>query len=302
MISFENVSKFILSDVTVYIPEGKIVGIIGMSGAGKTTFLKLASGMLLPEKGCIHTMGCNPIQCRKHLAKEMRVYFSDVPFFARERTVSDEFSLTKSMYPVSSDELDRQSDMLKELFSIDAVETKTIGELSLGQRRRVELSSLLLGNPRLMMLDEPTNGLDEQGKVLFWEQLQQMKKQGCTILISSHNMREMETLCDRILLLDGGRCIYYGDQQQLLRRYAPVNEMKLVFDGAIPDMEDLPLIKYSMENNMIRLQYNSNVVSAAEIAKQIIGQSTIVKMEIIEPELSDVILKRKEEVSNESFH
>lgn len=302
MISFENVSKFILSDVTAYIPEGKIVGLIGMSGAGKTTFLKLASGLLSPESGFIHTIGWNPIQCRKQLTKEMRVYFSDVPFFQRERTVSDEFGMTESIYQMECDEAASQSNMLKELFSICDVQTKTVGELSLGQRRRVELSSLLLGNARLMLLDEPTNGLDEQGKIIFWEQLQQKKKQGCTILISSHNMREMETLCDRILLLDGGRLIYYGDQQQLLRRYAPINKMKIVFEGAIPNMEDLPLIKYSIENNILRLQYKSNVISAAEITEQIIGQTTIVKMEIIEPELSDVILRRKEEVSYESFH
>lgn len=302
MISFENVSKFILSDVTTYIPEGKIVGLIGMSGAGKTTFLNLASGLLSPEKGAVHTIGCNPIRYRKQLTKEMRVYFSDVPFFQRERTVSDEFSLTESVYRLESNEFAKQSDMLKELFSICDIQTKTIGELSLGQRRRVELSSLLLGNAKLMILDEPTNGLDEQGKVIFWEQLQQKKKQGSSILISSHNMREMETLCDRILLLDGGRLIYYGDQQQLLRKYTPVNKMKIRFEGAIPDMNDLPLIKYSIENNILRLQYNSNVISAAEITEQIIGQTTVVKMEMIEPELSDVILRRKEEVSYESFH
>lgn len=161
--------------------------------------------------------------------------------------------------------------------------------MSTGQRRRVELAALLMGDTDLLLLDEPTNGMDEQGKRAFWEEICRKKEAGTTILFSSHNMAEIGQTCDRILLLDKGNVCYYGDREGLLNRYAPVNQIDIQFSGVIPDMEDLPLLRYSLENDRLRLSYNANHITAAEITKRILEQTSIIRISVTRHDLADVI-------------
>lgn len=301
MISFENVNKFILTDVNLHIPKGVVVGVIGASGAGKTTLLKLACGLLDCSAGNVWTFHKNPVKNRRQLASCLRAYFSDIPLFQGDDTVCNQFQVFQAVYRLEQAAYWEAYKVLAEQFRFTEYERKQITQLSLGQRRRVELAAMLLGNAELFVFDEPTNGLDERGKGVFWQQLKRKKEDGATILVSSHNMAEVEYLCDRILLLDQGRILYYGDRERLMKRYAPINGIELQFKGGIPDMDDLPLIKYSIDDNILKLQYNSNHISAAEIVKKILDQTTISRIRTIRPELADVIIQRKENMKYESY-
>lgn len=296
MISIQNAKKFILSNVNVYIPKGVVVGVIGPSGAGKTTLLKLISGILESDKGSIKTVGMNPVKDRKKLSYEMRAHFADRTFFDGNETVIGQFRLLEKIYNQNPEQYWRQYNILANQLDFKSYENTHIKYLSLGQQRRVQLAFMLMGNPELLLFDEPSNGLDEQGKQVFWQLLRQKKEAGTTILISSHNVAEIEQLCDRILLLDEGKVIYYGDKEQLMRRYAPINQIEVEFDGAIPDMEDLPLLRYSIEKDILKLEYNSNHISAPEIMQRILEQTTIVRVNIIRQNLADVILRRENKV------
>lgn len=300
MISFENVRKFILSDVTVHIPKGVTVGVIGPSGAGKTTLLKLACGLLAREAGRVRTFSVNPVKNKKQLAPKLRAYFSDIPLFQGEDTVLGQFQMLQSLYRQEKGNYWEEYRALAALFSFADDEKTRVKQLSLGQKRRVELASLLMGDAALFLFDEPTNGLDESGREAFWQQLREKKEAGATILISSHNMAEIEALCDRILLLDAGKLLYYGDRENLLKRYAPINCLAVQFQGAIPDMEDLPLQKYRIENDILKLRYNANHISAAEIMQKILEQTTVLSVNTIRPELTDVLIQRKENRGYES--
>lgn len=161
--------------------------------------------------------------------------------------------------------------------------------MSQGQRRRVELAAVLMGKSRLYLFDEPANGLDEQGKRVFWKQLQRKKESGATILVSSHNMEEIRQVCDRIILLHKGRVLYYGDRDGLLQRFAPFEQMEVWFDGRIPDVENLPILWYRIQQDSMRLAYNANHIMAAEIIQRIIGQTRIVRINVRKQSLSDVI-------------
>lgn len=300
MISFENVRKFILSDVTVHIPKGVTVGVIGPSGAGKTTLLKLACGLLESEAGSVRIFSKNPVKNKRKLSPKLRAYFSDIPLFQGEDTVLGQFQVLQSVYRQEKEKYWEEYGKLSALFSFADYEKARVKQLSLGQRRRVELASLFLGDAELFLLDEPTGGLDEPGKEVFRQQVCGKKEAGATILISSHNMAEIEALCDRILLLDAGKLRYYGDRENLLKRYAPINCLEVQFQGALPDMEDLPLLKYSMENDILKLYYNANHISAAEIMQKILEQTTVLSVNIIRPELTDVLIQRKENREYES--
>lgn len=294
MIYFQKAGRYILSDVDLYIPEGITVGVIGASGAGKTTLLRLACGLLECEFGMVRTMGRDPVRDRKKLAADLRAYFSEYYYFQQKDTVQTQFRLLEKIYQIDRGYSRKEYRRLAELFHIDDFVDRRVSQLSVGQRRRAELAAILMGKAKLLLFDEPANGLDEMGKQAFWDELQRRKESGTTILISSHNMEEIERVCDRILLLEAGNILYYGDKEGLMCRYAPVNQIEVRFEGDIPDMEDLPLLGYRIENNLLWLSYNANHISAAEIMKRILEQTSIIGINIVRQELTDAILARRD--------
>ena len=289
MVYFQKAGRYILKDVDLYIPKGVAVGVIGASGAGKTTLLKLACGLLECEHGMVHTLGMEPVSGRKKLVTDLRAYFSEYYFFRQEDTVKSQFRLMEAVYQMDRDYFRKEYGRLEGQFGFSEYVDKRVSELSMGQRRRVELAAILMGEAKLLLLDEPANGLDEQGKRAFWEELQRKKEAGSTVLISSHNMAEVEQVCDRILLLGEGKVLYYGDREGLMCRYAPVNQMEIQFEGRIPDMEDLPLLGYGIEDNILHLSYRADLITSAEITQRILEQTNIARNNIVRQDLTDVI-------------
>lgn len=289
MICFQNVGKFILKDVDIYIPKAVAVGIIGASGAGKTTLLKLVCGLLESDTGMVRTMGNNPVKERRQLSACLHAYFAEHFYFQEEETVRSQFQLMAALYSGDKSILREEYRMLEKQFCFSEYVDKTVKQLSLGQRRRVELAAALMGEAGLYVFDEATNGLDEQGKREFWKQLQRKKESGATILISSHNMEEIRQVCDRIILLEEGRVLYYGDRDGLIRRFAPIGRIEIRFEGRLPDMEDIPFVWYHIQQDVLQLAYNANHISAAEIIQRILRQTQIVKMNVRKQNLSDVI-------------
>lgn len=289
MVCFQNAGKFILKNLDFYIPEGVAVGLVGASGAGKTTLLKLVCGLLESDTGQVRTMGRDPVKKRKEISHFLRAYFAEYFYFQTEDTAKSQFQILKELYYPGKENFDKEYQILEKQFQFSEFADKPVKKLSLGQRRRIELAAILMGEADLYLFDEPTNGLDEKGKRVFWKKLEEKKEMGASILISSHNMEEIRQVCDRIILLDRGRVLFYGDREGLLRQFAPVNQMEISFVGKIPDMEDIPLLRYHLKQNVLQLTYNANHISAAEIVQGLIGQTKIVRVQVVKQTMSDVI-------------
>lgn len=289
MIFFEHVSKFILSDVSVHIPQGAAVGLIGPSGCGKTTFLKLVCGLLRPTAGCVHTMRLIPEKNRRKIGSMTGAFFADIPFFQETDTVESNFKDIKIIHRIRDDVFDREYAALAERLGFGPFAREPVKQLSLGQRRRAELGALLLTRPKLLLLDEAAEGLDQTAKDCLRELLLKRQAEGATLVISSHNMEEISALCDRILLLDHGNLCYYGDKELLLKRFAPMEEMEISFSGRLPDLEDLPIAHYVLRQNKLKLTYNSNYVTSAELLGHILAQTTITAVTMRKSGLSDAI-------------
>lgn len=289
MIIFQNVSKFILSNVNVHVPKGSIVGIIGASGAGKTTLLKLACGLLEPREGMVYTMRKSAVKAKREIAAQIGVLFADVPVFQAEHTLEHSFTERKWAYGMKEAEFRAAyQDLGRRLGYLDYLNAcpKT---LSLGQRRRAELGVVLLHSPELIILDEPGIGLDQNAKAALRDLLAERKKEGATILVSSHDMEEIAALCDRILLLNGGCSIFYGTRELLLRKYAPMDVCELVFEGKYPDFGDLPIEKYCIDHQHLTFSYDSNHISAAEVLSHIVSQTKILSVQVKKADLTDTI-------------
>ena len=293
MIIFENVSKFILNSVSIHVPQGETVGLIGASGAGKTTFLKLACGLLKPSNGRIYTMGLKPALEQKELCRGLGVLFADIPVLQKEDTVVGNFELLRSIYQINKDRFDQDYHELSDRLGFVLLSDRPVRDLSLGQRRRVEIGAALIHRLGLLLLDEPTAGLDENAKQAFYELIRERRREGLTTILTSHDMEEISKLCSRIALLDQGKHLYYGTEEQIKKRFTPMDAMQLEVEGRLPDLEDLPLVRYTVDENRLSLSYDSNCVTAAEIVKLVVQQTVIKKMKIRKPELADVIVRLK---------
>ncbi len=294
MLSFELVSKFIISGFSLHIPKGMAVGLIGPSGAGKTTLLRLASGVLAPESGEVYTLQKNPVKNRTALGPRIGCLLERMPVLEESVSVLDNLRNLQIVHRMSEKEFEEEYGSLAEAFGIREFEHSAVQGLSFGQKRRAELAAVLLHRPELLLLDEPTNGLDENAKQVLKEVLKERVRQGMTLVFSSHNMREISGICDRIVLLEKGELLYYGEEGALLQKYAPMDSMRLMLSGRLPDMDDLPLEKYVTEGEELVLTYNSNHISAPEILEELLKQTTVREVSIQKPDLSDVIFAIKE--------
>ncbi len=297
MVSFDKVSKFILSDVTFHVPKGTAVGIIGASGAGKTTLLRLVCGLLAAEQGNVYTLQKNPVEHRAELGKRMGCLLERMPLLNAELSLADNFKERKIIHRMSELQFLEDYVPLAERFGIQNCGQEQVKALSFGQQRRAELVAALLHRPELLLLDEPTNALDENAKNILKEVLEERKKEGMTVLLTSHDWKTVSGLCDRILVLEKGNLLYYGEEAALLRRYAPMDVMKVRISGGVPDLEDLPVTRYEVQGEELILTYNSNEVTASTILEVLLKQVGIKEVNIEKQNLADVIfnIKRREQ-------
>lgn len=293
MIQFEEVSKFGLSNVNLHIPSQMAVGLIGESGAGKTTMLKLACGLLAPDVGRVHTLSQEPIKYRKKYGKQLGVRFAGIPVLSSKDTIKEGYSLIGNMYHMSESEFKKEYDQLSEMLGFRKLENEQVKNLSLGQRARAELGTALLTHPKVLLLDEPTIGLDQEGKKALWNILKERIQEGMTLLVSSHDMREVTHLCDRVAFLHKGHIEYYGDLEEINRQYENLSIMKMRIIGKLPDLGDLPLHKYIIENDTLTLIYSSNFITSSDVLEPILKSSEIAELTIKKAELEDIVLQKR---------
>lgn len=296
MLSFENVTrrfggKTALHNISLHIPAGETVGLIGASGAGKTTLLKLSCGFLAPTSGRIRTMLREPIQSRKEIGYELGVYISGKSLLQANDTVGENFGILKSIYHIPATQYIADYHALSERLGFAGYADTLVSELSLGQRTRAELGAVFLHRPRLIILDEPTVGLDANAKKSLYELLTERNRAGATVFLSSHNMSEVSEICSRIALLHEGRLLRYGSERQLRNAVLPIDTMTLTIAGIIPDFEDLPIKRFILDGDKITIFYNANHINPAEILRLVTSQTTISEVSIVKSGLEDIIFQ-----------
>lgn len=189
--------KEVLKGVSLTLKEGEIVALLGPNGAGKTTALECIEGLRTRDSGRVEISGQLGVQLQS----------SSLPATIRPQEALELFCRW------NGGERDREAEA--EL-GIDALGKRPYRSLSTGQKRRLHLALALIGRPSLLFLDEPTAGLDVEGRAALHRQIGRLKERGCAILLASHDMAEVERLCDQIVLLKGGRVAFSGSPSELL--------------------------------------------------------------------------------------
>ena len=215
--------------LSLTIEPGSLVGYLGPNGAGKSTTVKMLTGILVPTSGRVRVLGLDPARERIALARRIGVMFGQRVQLWWDLPLADSFELLRHIYRVPADRYRANLDRFRELLDLDAFLATPVRQLSLGQRIRGELVASMLHDPEVLFLDEPTIGLDVVAKARVREFLAEINRErGVTILLTTHDLGDIERLCDRLLVLDRGALIYDGSLTTLKERYG--DERTLVVD------------------------------------------------------------------------
>src|SRR5215831_12364628 len=224
-----------VEDVSFAIEPGEMVAFLGPNGAGKTTTLKMLSGLIYPTTGTARVLGFVPWDRADAFRLQFALVMGQKNQLWWDLPAADSFLLHRQIYSLPADQFERTLGELTELFAVGELTRQPVRELSLGERMKMELIAALLHQPRLLLLDEPTIGLDVVAQVAIQKCLRELNAaRGVTMLLTSHYMRDVEALCSRVLVITHGQVVYDGPLAGITEQFGQSKLVKLHFVGEAP--------------------------------------------------------------------
>lgn len=296
--STEYTIKKAVDDISFEINDGEIVGYIGANGAGKSTTIKMMTGILTPSSGRIIVDGVIPYENREKNAKNIGVVFGQKTQLWWDLPVSETFPLLKDIYGVSDEDYEERMNYFKEILGLDEFFLSPVRTLSLGQRMRADLAAALIHNPKIIYLDEPTIGLDVVVKESVRKAIKDInEKYGTTIILTTHDLNDIEELCNRIIIIDSGKKIYDGELEGVKEQFGYLTTIEI----QLKDKSNIEKInfarfkdddfKLNMKESKINITFNKNNISSADIIGKVMKKSKVIDFNIKETSIEDIVKK-----------
>lgn len=281
-----------VEDVNLEIEEGEMVAYIGANGAGKSTTVKMLTGILEPSSGDITVDGRNPHRERKKNAMNIGVVFGQKSQLWWDLPVKESFKLLKEIYEVSDEDYEARIEEFDQVLNLSDFWEQPVRKLSLGQKMRCELAAAFLHHPKIVYLDEPTIGLDVAVKEKIRKFIKRMNSEkNITVMLTTHDIDDIEDLCDRIVVLDKGKKIYDGRLDDLVNRFTS-RRLLLDLKGEEEFSLDLEGIQdVERENGHIEIVFDREVISASDLMTEILEKYNVIDFEIKEPDIESVVMK-----------
>lgn len=301
LFSSEKISKVAVDDISFHIKKGEIVGYIGSNGAGKSTTIKMMTGILVPTKGECLVNGINPNKRRKENAQNIGVVFGQRTQLWWDLPLSESYTILKEIYNVSDEEYEKRMEFLNDVLDLKDFFDKPVRNLSLGQRMRADLGASLLHNPKVLYLDEPTIGLDIVVKDKIRDAIKEInEKYGTTVVLTTHDMGDIEELCDRIIIIDEGKKIYDGDLTHLKETYGVKKKVSMEiknlrkaeeidWEKKLEVSSDKFELEVDEENNTLTVTFDKNFIVVSDIISAVMEQTDVKDIQIKETELSEIV-------------
>ncbi len=280
-----------LQDVSFDIAEGEMIGYIGPNGAGKSTTIKIMSGILAPDRGICTIMDRTPWKNRIAHVKNIGVVFGQRSQLWWDVPVIDSFDLLRDIYKIPRDEYRKNSGMLIEELDLHHIMGSPVRQLSLGQRMRCEIAASLLHSPRILFLDEPTIGLDAVSKMAvrrFIKTINREKK--VTVILTTHDMNDIEALTNRILLIGKGRILYDGDLESLRGKFGGTKTVTIDFteDGQLPAIPGARILSCSLGRAVIEV--DTCRIKASEVIAILSGKLDLLDMTVANLPVEELVV------------
>lgn len=292
----EKEKKIAVDDISLEIKEGEIVGYIGSNGAGKSTTIKIMSGILTPTSGSCIVNGLEPYRNRKKNAKNIGVVFGQRTQLWWDLPLSETYTVLKEIYDVSDKDYTERMNFFQEVLGLQEFIHNTVRTLSLGQRMRADLAAALLHNPKVLYLDEPTIGLDVVVKDRIRQAIREInEKYNTTVILTTHDLNDIEELCQRIIIIDAGKKIYDSTLNQLKKDYGyrcsisfewkePLNEMQTEI---LRNMNER--VEFTEQNKGGQVYFSKNDITVAEVIAKVMRIVEVKDIQIKETELTDIV-------------
>ncbi|QKQ98495.1 ATP-binding cassette domain-containing protein [Candidatus Nanohaloarchaea archaeon] len=281
-----------VEDLNLEIEEGEMIGYIGANGAGKSTTVKMLTGILEPSSGQIEVDGRDPHKHRKKNAMNIGVVFGQKTQLWWDLPVKESFKLLKEIYEVSDEDYEARIEEFDEVLQLSDFWDQPVRKLSLGQKMRCELAAAFLHHPKIVYLDEPTIGLDVAVKERIRDFIKKMNREkDITVMLTTHDIGDIEDLCDRIVVLDEGKKIYDGELDTLVNRFT---SRRLVMDtrGTEPVELELEGIKeINQDDGHVEIVFDREVISASDLMREVLDNYDVLDFQIREPDIETVVKK-----------
>ncbi len=282
--------------VSFDIPAGEMVGYIGANGAGKSTTIKMLTGILTPTAGTVTVGGLVPWKQRLQYTRHIGVVFGQRTQLWWDLAVVESFRLLKKIYEVDDATYDRQMKLFDDLLEVGQYLHQPVRKLSLGQRMRCDLAAALLHRPRVLFLDEPTIGLDVLAKEnvrIFLREI--CEREGVTVILTTHDLGDIEQLCKRVIIIDKGRVHFDGELDNLRRRVGRRVRMTVELRDSATSGElaaitaGLPVTWDEVQGLRHHAEFNRVEVPGAEVIKRLVNECHVLDLHMAEQGIDEVV-------------
>lgn len=279
--------------ITFTVPDGEIVGYIGANGAGKSTTIKMMCGILTPTSGTVFIDGVEPYRKRRQVAQHIGVVFGQKTQLWWDIPLVESFKVLKEIYQISDTDYKERMGFLGEVLDITRFLSQPVRTLSLGERMRADLAASMLHNPRILFLDEPTIGMDVLVKEKIRLAIHALNKTyGTAVVLTTHDMTDIENLCSRIILLEKGSVLYDGPLKSLKTRFGNIKTLTLTVPAEIR-AETAPVLSpevaVSEEDSRLILRFDADRIPLEQVVQYAFRDLKAMDMKIAEISIGDVV-------------
>lgn len=286
-----------VDDISFSVQSGEMVGYLGPNGAGKSTTIKMMTGILVPSPGTATVAGLTPWTDRRALAARIGVVFGQRTQLWWDLPLIDSLELLRHVYRIPSGRHAAMLRSMREVLDLDAFLETPVRQLSLGQRMRGDLAAAMLHEPPILYLDEPTIGLDVVAKARVRDFLVELNRnREVTVMLTTHDLADVEHLCSRLIIIDGGRLIFDGTLAEIKRRFGAIRTLVVDLDGGDDGFIDrlgaeLPVGAglEASEGPRCRIRFDSRLLTAADLMAAVVAIHPISDLTIEEPAIEEII-------------
>ena len=285
-----------LDGISFSVPPGEVVGLLGPNGAGKSTTVKIVAGIMYPDGGEVRVLGRDPHRQRIQNAREIGVLFGQRSHLIFELPAMDSFQFLRAVYRIPRSDFQRRLDELADVLELGPLLGQPVRTLSMGQGTRCDVAAAFLHRPKVVFLDEPTVGLDVEAKQSIRRFIAKMRDEhGVAVILTTHDLADIEELCERVILIDKGSVVYDGNLRRLSDRFAASKAVQVEAPTALQEAikqtvrARWPDAAVEQFGSLVRVSGLADAGGATEVARVLLNLAEVSNLTITEPRVEEVI-------------